>query len=180
MAQFVNYKKRDFALPPGCKDLIDVLEPSRRQTKSEAPNSSPQAPDFKQERFASIGLAQIERYASMLLKPRREFSCLTMTSQEFHVSVRLFRLRNQPLGAIVLIIEDAKREQAIRVFFEQQNIKPSGHPKSSASGAGDGVCCLIYPLPPDAPGLIRLTKGLLQNVYGIGDEAGLYFDCYED
>ena len=32
MGDFVNYKKRSVSLPPGCKDLIDVLSrrPERR------------------------------------------------------------------------------------------------------------------------------------------------------
>lgn len=34
MSKFVNYKKRAFTLPPGCKDLIDVLAPSRRRREA--------------------------------------------------------------------------------------------------------------------------------------------------
>lgn len=31
MNEFVNFKKRGVALPPGCKDLIDLLRPTAKQ-----------------------------------------------------------------------------------------------------------------------------------------------------
>ena len=31
MGNFVNYKKRSFSLPPGCKDLMDVLSHPRER-----------------------------------------------------------------------------------------------------------------------------------------------------
>ena len=178
MAQFVNYKKRDFTLSPGCKDLIDVLTTSGRQAKRHVACSGSPRPKIREDRFATFGLPQIERYVSMLVQPRREFSLLRVTSQKLHFSVWLHRFRTQPLGAIALINEDAQREQAIRAFFEQQGIK-SSLDKSSVSGAADGAGYLVYPLPSDASGVIRLTTELLRNVYGVDDE-GLDFYCYED
>jgi hypothetical protein len=50
----------------------------------------------------------------------------------------------------------------------------------SASRAAHGLGCLVYPLPSDAPSIIKLTTELLQSVYGMSDDAGLEFYCYED
>lgn len=55
MAQFVNYKKRSFTLPPGCKNLIDVLEPSRRQTKGHTATGGFQPLEIREERFPTAG-----------------------------------------------------------------------------------------------------------------------------
>jgi len=171
MAQFVNYKKRNFTLPLGCKDLIDLLVPSRRQTKGRSP-----PPDIKEERFATCGMSEIGRCVSILLQPRRKFSLVTVTSQQLHFSVRLYRFRDEPLGAIALLNEDTPREQAVRTFFERQGMDYI----HSASRAAHGVGCLVYPLPSEASGVIRLTTELLRSVYGMSDEAGLDFYCYED
>ena len=70
MAQFVNYKKRGITLPAGCKDLIDVLGPSRRQTKAHVATCGFPPLEIKEERFPTAGLAQIGRYMSMLLQWR--------------------------------------------------------------------------------------------------------------
>jgi hypothetical protein len=71
--------------------------------------------------------------------------------------------------------ENAQSQLAVRTFFEQQGVDYI-HP---ASRAAHGVGCLVYPLPSDARGVMRLTTELLQSVYGMSDEAGLDFYCYE-
>lgn len=172
MAEFVNYKKRDFALPPGCKDLIDVLKPSGQQADG--------YPKFTQERFPTSGLAQIGRYVSMLIRARREFSMIDVTSYEFQLSVRLYRFRTEPFGAITLVNENAHREQAIRAFFEQRGIEPDSENTVSCSRASGGISILSYPLPPDASAIISLTTELLRSIYSVSDGAGLDFYCYED
>src|SRR5437762_6456917 len=48
MAQFVNYKKRSFTLPPGCKDFIDVLEPSSRAIKGTVVSTGFQRPQVNE------------------------------------------------------------------------------------------------------------------------------------
>ena len=56
MAQFVNYKKRGITLPPGCKDLIDVMAPSRRRTKAHVGASGFPPFEIKEDRFSTAGL----------------------------------------------------------------------------------------------------------------------------
>ena len=56
MAKFVNYKKRDFTLPVGCNDLLDVLEPPRRAFPGQFVSASLQRPSVKEECFSATGL----------------------------------------------------------------------------------------------------------------------------
>src|SRR5262245_61663673 len=116
MSQFVNYKKRGFALPPGCKDLIDVLAPSRRQRKVQMKTGSFPPLEIKEERFPTAGLAQVGRYVSMLLQWRGEMFTLSVTAQDFEFPVTLYRSRSGQTTAIVLVTKEAHQEQAIRAF----------------------------------------------------------------
>src|SRR6266853_1919918 len=69
MSKFVNYNKRDFALPPGCKDLIDVLQPhvlGNARDITEADRRS-----CLTRRGVRIGgLKDIEKYVSMAFESR--------------------------------------------------------------------------------------------------------------
>jgi len=173
MKQFVNYKKRGFTLPSGCKDLLDVLAPPQRQGKAQVAAGRWQRPEIEEERFPTAGLAQIGRYVSMLLRSRGEFFTL-VTAQDFEFPVTLYRSRSEQTDAMVLATKEAHREQTIRSFFEQQGIEAL-----SEFDTADAARGLVYPLPSDVAGAIRLTTELLRSVYGLTDEAGIDFRYYE-
>jgi hypothetical protein len=179
MPQFVNYKKRAFTLPPGCKDLIDVLAPSLRQKRTHIITGGFQPLEIKVERFPTAGLAQIGRYVSMLVHSRGEFFTLSLTAEDFDYPVTLYRSRSEQTAAIVLVTKDSHREQAIRAFFEQQGTKVLWDYPPSVLGPGDAAHGFVYPLPPDAASAASLTTELLRSVYGLNAEAGIDFRYYE-
>ena len=122
MAKFVNYQKRGISLPPGCKDLMDVLARPRRQTKEQPISAFLPRIAIKEEHFPTGGLAQLGRHLSMMLQSREEFIVVSVTSQEFefpfvfwHSMFDLSFFRN-------LHIRDAQREQAVRAFFKGQGM----------------------------------------------------------
>lgn len=177
MAQFVNYKKRTFTLPSGCKDLIEVLAPSRRNTKGRSADAGLPPLEIKEDRFPTAGLAQIGRYVSMLLQARGELFTLSVTAQGFQFPLALYRIRSEQTFAIVLVTNEPHRERAIRAFFEQQRLQAiMDDGNLGASGAARG---LAYPLPFDIARASSLTTGLLRSVYGLSEEAGLDFRYYE-
>ncbi len=178
MTQFVNYKKRSFKLPPGCKNLIDVLERSRRQTNVHMATADFQPLEIREERFHNAGMAQVGRYVSMLLQSRGEIFTLSVTAQDFQFPVTLYRSRSEHTAAIiVLVAKDAHREQTVRAFFEQHGIEALA--LFPDFGGGDAPRGLVYPLPSDAPRATSLTTELLRSVYGLSEEAGLDFRYYE-
>ena len=100
MTQFVDYKKRSFTLPPGCKDLIDVLAPSRRRSKSPIATGSFRSPEIKVERFPTEGLSQIGRFVSMMLQWKGETFMLSVTGEDFEFPVTLYRSRSEQTTAM--------------------------------------------------------------------------------
>lgn len=174
MGQFVNYKKRSFTLPPGCKNLIDVLERSRRSTRGHVGSGGFQPFELREERIPTAGLAQIGRYVAMLLQSRAELFILSVTAQDFQLPVTLYRSRSEKAVAIVLVTKEVNREDAIRAFFEQQGLKAF----LAEQDVGDARS-LAYPLPLDVAHATSLTAELLRSVYGVSNEAGLDFRYYE-
>lgn len=175
MAQFVNYKKRGCTLPPGCKDLIDVLKLSRRRTKGHILTGGFQPLKIREQEFPTAGLAQIGRYVSMLLKFRGELFTLSIRALDFEFPVTLYRYRSEQTVSIVLVTKSARRQQAIRAFFGQQGLQVV----LALRDTPDAACGLTYPLPVDLARVTSLATELLRSVYGLSDEAGLSFCCYE-
>jgi len=59
MSKFVNYKKRNVELPPGCKDLVDVLR-SRRRPDSAGVMEADNRPTVSRGGEATGGILEIE------------------------------------------------------------------------------------------------------------------------
>jgi hypothetical protein len=179
MAEFVNYKKRGFTLPSGCKDLIDVLVPSRRRSAVQMATGDFASLEIKEERFPTAGLEQIGRFVSMLLQSRGEMFTLSITAQGFEFPVTLYRSRSDQTAAFVLVTKQLTLEQSIRAYFEHEGIPVlSDLPPSDLAG-GDAARGLAYPLPSEAPRAISVTTKLLRSVYGLSDESGMEFRFYE-
>lgn len=173
MSQFINYQKRGFALPSGCKDLIDVLEPSKRRTKSHGITGTFQSPQFREEHFPAAGLSQIERYVSMLLQSRGQFFVLNIAVRDEQFPVVLYRIKSEKTIAMVLVVKDTHREQAIRAFFDHQAIQPLMDDVFPDVSTGSVAHGLSYPLPSDTSNITSLTKDLLRRVYGLSEETGV-------
>jgi hypothetical protein len=184
MSQFVNYNKRAITLPPGCKDLADVLKPAhlRGNVHGTTPGAF-QVPEVHRDHFSTDGLAQIGRYVSMLFDSSSNFT-LTIDLHDDRFPVALGRdpesvVLGSPAGTALLMLctNDPERERGIRTFFSQRSIQPlsdfaEGFPRSV------GERSLIYPLPSNASESAALLSELLRDVYGLSDTAGLDFYYY--
>jgi len=179
MSQFVNYNKRGFTLPAGYKDLIDILELSRRRAEAHKASVSSRPLQIREEHFRTAGLGQIGRYVSMLLGSPAKLIVLRVTYRNDRDPVVLHRSESANSFAIILHASDAHREQAIRAFFAQQGIQPFQDCPTSEAGRPEEGRSLIYPLPLDASRATNLTAELLRGVYGLSDVAGLDFRYYE-
>jgi hypothetical protein len=181
MSQFVNYHKRAFTLPPGCKDLIDVLKPSRRHPAAYATINAFRAPEIHEDHFETGGLAQIGRYVSMLFDSQSEFA-LTITHRNPSYEVALCRnpveMAGIPMGAALALIvtNDSNVEGSVRTFFNQHDIQPV--PEFDCFNPISKERSMIYPLPLDAPQASTLITDLLRDVYGLTGNAGLDFHYF--
>lgn len=172
MPKFVNYKKRSVALPPGCKDLLDVLEPSRR---SKPEPGGWQTTFVETDRLQTEGLAHIGEYISKLLQCGADFFTVMIYHPDYLVPVVLLRNRSDNVFAVALYDNEPQAQRAIKAFFLQQGIEPLRDCSVPAAG---GISSLIYLLPLDHPKATALVTGLLRTAYGLSDEAGLDFRYY--
>jgi hypothetical protein len=170
MSQFVNLKKRGFTLPPGCKDLIDVLAPTRKKGKAGSVSEmfAPQ-----KERFPSSGLAQVERFVGLLLHPRGEAFVIQITAEALRNPITLYYIKAEKAAGIVLVTSDVPQEEAVRAFFYSRAKEPL--PESTQGGSAT----LLYPLPCEIPAASALVRGLIQEVFALGSDAGLDFEYYD-
>ena len=175
MARFVNYQKRGIELPPGCKDLIDVLK-GKAKAKVPGAFAGKWGPVPKPDLFPSGGIAQIERYVVRVLASAVKFAALTISSLDEQVVAGLYRHPDENAFDLMLFVlrKDKELEQSIREFFRQREIEHTLDYLCSGVEANH-MRGLKYPLPSDSKQVAMLLADLLTNVYGLDAGAGLAF-----
>ena len=174
MGKFVNYKKRSVTLPEGCKDLLDVLQPSRR-SKATKPGWVA-APVVKTDHFQANGLPHLGEYVSKLLDSASNFFAVMITHHRDRPPIVLTRNRIDNLFAVAVFDNEPSTRTVIKAFFVQEGVEPLlGHSGQVAIGASS----LVYPLPLNASRATDLATGLLRTAYRLSDDAGLDFRYYE-
>jgi hypothetical protein len=171
----VNYGKRSISLPAGCKDLIDLLHPSKQKASGPGLGGGRESPVYKTDHFPRAGLAQVARYIAMSVESPAEVFLIYICSLDEELAVGLRRNKGPKTFELVpmrFVSTDVswhtEIEHSVRAFCEQQGIQPIGHRP------------VVYSLPIDASLVSELTIRLLRVVYGLNDESGLdfyYFEC---
>ncbi len=90
MSQFVNYAKRGFTLPPGCRDLVDLLRYPRERAKDGSVGCG-WSPLSLHERLSLPGsMDDLERLLGILVHPRGATSAIEIHAEAFPCSVMLY------------------------------------------------------------------------------------------
>ncbi len=173
MSQFVNFNKRSVTLPPGCKDLIDVLASTRKKRKASSVPETFAPLEIHKERFPSAGLAQLERFVGLLLHPRGEACVIQIAAEALSNPVTLYCSKAEKMAGIVLDPRDVPQEEAVRSFFHS---RATG---SLLESAHEGTATLLYPLPRHVAAASALVRELIQEVFALGSDAGLDFEHYD-
>ena len=179
MSKFVNYNKREFTLPPGCKDLIDVLRPRRALTLGKDAAAVTGRPAVTRSGQTIGRLSEVPRHISMLVTSRSELFTLMIGTTEEALSIVRYRSESEGISALVLVTNDAERERGIRGFFERHGIEPLENFLVPPDAGSQPVRCLVYPLPAAAPDASQITTDLLRSVYGFTDESEIQFRHHE-
>lgn len=160
MSDFVNLKKRSVTLPPGCKDLVDLLKVPKQKS-----------PAIKiRERLAGLG-----RYVEMTINTKTSVAYLSVASLTNHVTFRLHNHKNQGgvLSARVEAETKTKEEAAVTAFLDRNGWKrPAGgemphvflFPTLPIQLMRD-----IDPLPLDPTIITRLVTELFRECCGLTD-----------
>jgi hypothetical protein len=162
MNKFVNFGKRGVDLPPGCKDLIDVLRRGNRAPTTALTSSSVQGP------------ASISRHLPKLLEPGTRSKDLVITWHEMNY-VHLMN-REGVITALTVIHENTHREQAVRGVFSAAGLVPV----RDEAVAGGAVRVLIYPLPAAESRIGELVCDLLRKGYGLAEAFRIEVGSWED
>ncbi len=180
MARFVNYQKRGVELPPGCKDLIDVLK-GKWKAKADNVFAGKWEAVPKPDLFPSGGIGQIERYVTRILVSPAKFAALIMSSLDKQVVTGLYRHPCADTFDVVLFVRrnDEALEQAIRGFFKERGIDHTLDYLCSGGVEPNYMRALKYPLPSDAKQTAGLLADLLKGVFALDAEAGLAFAYHE-
>ena len=181
MSKFVNFKKREIALPPGCKDLIDVLKPGRRVSSKYHVNIAGQHPAVSRAGQTVGGLSEIRKYVAMVLESRAVAFTLQITSPNRQLIVSLFHenaMKVRTLGASLLVQKDADSEKAVRGFLSRHHLRSPEDTGIPEQMFPDEPWQLIYEIsafPSDAAQLARILIDLYREVGGLTDESELNF-----
>jgi hypothetical protein len=186
MPDFVDYTKRSVDLPPGCKDLADVLKGGKRtelprrlnQTSGEKPPSGEKLP-FNDT--ATSFTHYLSKYLETIEASRAFMSHLWITALDGEIMARIFKGPKSGLQVEFQVRENSDHDQAIRAFLENQKLPappPSPMPASFHPDLPVYLSHKISPLPAAPHDLLKLVRaGLI--AAGVTDLRTIKFEYRE-
>ncbi len=172
MDGFVDYNNRSVQLPPGCIDLIDVLNRARaRKTTRDCDSASEWLPAGAQpECVETGGLWHIERNVTRVLTASLKPGFLGIRAGALPLQL-LCETEAGPLDLYVALPgSDSEQERAIRAFFSERCIDPL-----LDDPPAEGWRIIRYPVPCVASRAAALVIALLKTAYLVSENTPLCF-----
>jgi len=168
MNDFVNPQHRGVNLPPGCKDLMDVLKvnDAASETPIYALHSKRSKPLI--ERYERNGLQHAEKFVRLLLESRTKWASLTI----FHKPRLTFTLVRFPDSVTAMFCFSEKEvplERSVREIFT----KFGRVPLADESEAPTKLRVVRYWMPGNVPGILEIAGELLQRAFEVPEDGGL-------
>jgi hypothetical protein len=169
MNDFVNPQHRGVNLPPGFKDLMDVLEAKKaNDIKHSVDSESPI------DRIAT-GLADVEKYLRRFLDSQAKSALLLLLNDQ--IEFNFFRTMGKEY---VLMFFRFTEEHTVRVATVRELFVERGIARVADSVvAGTKQRMIIYLLPAVLPDLSSISTEVLRRVYGISETDRLRFLFHE-
>lgn len=172
MADFVNYNKRSIDLPPGCKDLIDVLRgraPGQEEASRTIPSrafTSEQLSSFKIERDEKVSgpLSALGERVLSLYQCGEGGAVLLIETPDSRLSVGLLKREN--ITAWVNFQPSLRYGQIVRDFLSERGMNPSSLPVE--------IMRTLSPLPAEPAEVSRLLLDLF-HALGLKDDTLMSF-----
>ena len=181
MSHFVNYNKRSVTLPPGCKNLIDLLRPTELPKDHATPLRSEQPTVTRGESFTGR-LSEIGKYVAMVFQARAEMVILLLSTPDDQLTMNLGRDQSGAISASVVFGHEADRERAVRAFYARHGLETpqqSGIPEHFSAHLPVQCIYPVSPLPPESALISDMATSLFRDVCGLDDNADLGFRYYE-
>ena len=175
MSEFVNYNKRSVKLPPGCKDLIDVLRPkAARQDLKPCPELTVGGDEI-------AAVSSIPKHINNFLK-RSTQSILLIGTPNDHVGFELRRLIPGEICASIHFRDDptlATRARELLARYELDAPVPTEIPAQFfVPGATTWDIFPIRPFPSSTAPLIEIATAAFRELSNVTEESRLHFQYY--
>jgi hypothetical protein len=166
---FVNYNSRHVELPPGCKDLIDVL----KQARPESPGY-PKLPSGAQPEQMQVGkIGELADDMTWLISESIKPSFLAILVPGFPLELRC----ETDAGPLYLYLAvpsgELRRAERVRAFFDARDRKPLQD--STELDGWRFMRFMRYNLPCVVGTVSDLVGALLREVYDVRDDTPLRF-----
>src|SRR3954463_15524050 len=148
MNPFVNPKKRGAALPPGCKDLIDLLEPGKRREPKELAAAIPDVRLSRDDSF-SVTLSEIGKSISSALESRATMTVLAIASLDDQLSFDIRYMDGKVWSTSATFISSPSSERKMKAAFERLGLKVPDRYEIPASFFKDQTVYAIYQISPE-------------------------------
>lgn len=165
MNLFTNPNQRGPDLPPGCKDLIDVLRQPWRMHNSMSARPQPAQPPF----LESGGLGELQFHVSCLLTSGTGYRILLVGCSEPSAFLALL---NRGGEISVSLVVDSHQGKRLSALFHQAAISPISDSSTQPTGL---TSALRFPLPKHAPASAQLVADILRKVFEVSDDTELCF-----
>jgi hypothetical protein len=175
MSEFVNFNKRDIDLPPGCKDLFDLLQLEER-AKGAIFSYGRKVDRFREwirtvhdtsNQVTSL-LSDIGKYVDMVMCSTVSVAYLTTSVSGRHVTLDFYKhsFGVSRMGAVVKVKANVPEEKAVREFLHRHCFEPiDAKPLFSQYSP----VYRINPLPAERDALVRLFVSLFHETCGLTD-----------
>lgn len=178
MSEFVNYKKRSVALPPGCKNLIDVLRLREARDIQSITSSG-----ATRRSGANTGkLSELRKYAEMLFGSRAQMFMLAISTPDMHFTVDILQTKDGSIRGHMYVQQETAQEEALRNFFAVRGMKlpdDENIPDEFLPGGQVYQRYDLSPVPPEAALFAKLVAEIFGDVFGLSDDSPLHF-CYDE
>jgi hypothetical protein len=177
MNEFVNFKKRGVTLPPGCKDLVDLLQRSSKPVIEGASRLTATCNATATGRLPDVG-----KYIRIAFESRGAIFTLGITRPGGRVEFVLQRIKSDEPWASIAFPSEPEEERVVREFFTRRGLQV---PEGSDTAPGfltDLPIKLVYrisPLPSDVAGVSALVADLLRECGRLTDDMPLSFHIEE-
>jgi hypothetical protein len=177
MSKFVNYSKRDVALPPGCKDLSDVLRRQKVEVKTYHGTQC--------HGETTVGAIKdiktfVEQLVSCLEPPAGLLISLPDGPVHFNIGLSRFT-EDGSLWVSAEVKEGSDEEIGLLRFLEERGFDaPQSHsvPKAFSADVPLTVFCGVEPFPMDSATASQLLADLLREVCRLSEESELHIDYH--
>lgn len=182
-------KERGYLLPPGCKDLYDVLQQEKQRAINPAASSKgwthysdsdpgPLQEDEDERVFGQCQLHEIECYVVLLFEANKSTPDVTLLSRDPELTVHVRREADQTIRASVPIPMGTEQEKKAREFFTRQSWPL---PEAGTWSPRRWPNVPVYQfydtpsLPPTAPLAAKMVAAFFQEIAGLTGQSELAF-----